>query len=95
LASRAKERRVTLGNWLSHRSAKPRGDGKSKFTAYEFANARNAGEAITMIYDFLANNGIELVGPKQIGAIEQGYIYDVFPTNKGKLWFRTPMEQCD
>lgn len=89
LASRAKGRGVTLGNWLSKRSAKPRGDGKSKLTAYEFANARSAGEAIAMIYDFLSNEGIEVNKPKRIGGIEQGHIYDIFPTTKGDLWFRT------
>lgn len=95
LVSRAKQRGVTLGNWLSKRSARPRGDGKSRSTAHEFTNARSAGEAIAMIYDFLAGNGIQLTGPKRLGAVEQGHIYYVFPTTKGELWFRTPMIKLD
>jgi hypothetical protein len=95
LVARTTQRDVTLGNWLSKRSARPRGDGKSKSTAYEFANARTAGEAIAMIYEFLDSNGIQLTGPKRIGAVEQGYIYDVFSTTKGELWFRTPTMKLD
>lgn len=67
------------------------GDGNSKKTAIEFKNARTPAEAVGMIHRLLEERGLSLVGPKHIGGIEEGYIYDVFPTDKGKVWLKTKM----
>ena len=82
---------TTLGSLFAERGLKTIGDGKSRETAIYFPRARNAMEAVEMIYRYLREQDMEMVGPKQIGAIEGGFIYDVFPTDKGQLWFKTTM----
>ena len=48
-------------------------------------------EAVSMIYRYLEAEGIQIIGPKSIGAIEGGFIFDVFPTARGPIWFKDPM----
>jgi hypothetical protein len=80
-----------ITNVFSRRSASPQGDGLTKETAFFFAKARTSSEAVELTYRFLRESGIELGGDKHIGGVENGFIYDVFPTSKGRLWFKIPM----
>jgi hypothetical protein len=80
-------------NVFSVRPARPEGDGRSKETAFHFRRARTAFEAREMAYRFFAEAGIEIVGTlAAVGAIEEGYIYDTFPTNKGLIWVKSPFK---
>ncbi len=90
LSKRAVKRGATVSNVFANRAAKPQGDGKSKETAFHFPRARTPQEAIGMIYEYLESEGIT-VSIKEIGAIEGGFIYDVFPTCAGRIWFKVPV----
>ena len=79
-----------MQNVFAIKEAKPVGDGKSKTTAYHFPKARTPQEAIQLTYQFLEAEGYELSGFKEIGGIEDGYIYDVHHTDKGKIWVKIP-----
>ena len=89
LSKRAVKRGATVRNVFAKRPAKPEGDGKSKETAFHFPRARTPQEAIGMIYEYLESEGIE-VPRQEIGAVEGGFIYDVFPTRAGRIWFKIP-----
>lgn len=91
LASICGIRGVKIQNLFVKRATMPEGDGKCKETAYFFPKARSSMEAITLIYEFLAELGAEPSGPKSIGAIEDGMIFDVMRTTKGTFWFKVPM----
>ena len=67
------------------------GDGKTKASAIFFTKARTPQEAVEMIYRHLERHGIEITGPKMIGGIEAGFIFDIFQTTQGKVWFKTAM----
>jgi hypothetical protein len=69
------------------------GDGKNKESAITFTKVRTSLEAVDMIYRYLETKGIEITGPQVIGAVEDGFIFDVFHTTQGTLWFRTPMQK--
>ena len=84
-------RGAKIQNVFSEKKATPKGDGTSKETALYFPNVRTPQEAIKLTYDFFETNGYKLTGKKEIGGIENGFIYDVHVTNKGKVWVRIPM----
>ena len=44
-----------------------------------------------MIYRFLQEANIEVVGIKVVAAIEDGFLYEIIPTNGGDIWFKTKM----
>lgn len=90
LIDRCFTRGVTLQNVFSIKEAKPVGDGKSKETAYYFPKARTPQEAIQLTYQYLQSEGYDLSGIKEIGGIEDGYIYDIHHTDKGKIWVKIP-----
>ena len=79
-----------VANAFAERAAAPKGDGQSKETAFFFPKARTSNEAIDMSYKYLRSAGIEVSGEKEIGAVEGGFIYDVYPTSRGRLWFKIP-----
>lgn len=68
------------------------GNGKSKETAYYFPKARTAMEAIKLCYEFLDKEGYEVVG-RQNGGVVDGFVYDIFKTDIGDIWFKVPMVQ--
>ena len=84
-------RGARLNNVFAQRMAKPVGNGKSKETAYFFPKARTAAEAITMTYTFLEAEGHKPTGMKEIGGMEEGFMYDIHHTNKGKVWVKIPL----
>jgi len=67
----------------------PQGDGKSRETAYHFPRARNASEAVEWSYDFLKKQGV-FIREKYLGDITTDFIYDVFVTDNGSVWFKIP-----
>jgi hypothetical protein len=73
------------------KKATPSGDGKSKETALFFPKARTPQEAIKLTYEFFEANEYNLTGNKEIGGVENGFIYDVHSTDKGKVWVKIPM----
>jgi len=75
---------------FSFKTPKPEGDGKSRDTAFYFRNARTNMEAIKLCYEFLEKEGNE-VRKRDIGGIVNGFIYDIYTTNKGTVWFKVPM----
>jgi hypothetical protein len=83
---------ATTASLFSVRTPKAVGDGKSAETAISFPTARTHGEAVSMIYNYLKDNRIEIFGPKRLEGIVDGYIIDVFETSRGELYFRTNTE---
>jgi hypothetical protein len=81
---------ATVNNVFAIKRPIPDGDGKSKETAYCFRKARTAAEAIALSYEFIENEGYN-VKRKEIGGLGDGVIYDVYDTDKGKIWFKVPM----
>lgn len=79
-----------VSNVFSRKAAKPEGDGKTKETAFFFPKARTSGETIDMIYRYLRDSGIEETGTMATDYGKDGYLYDVFETTHGKIWFKTP-----
>ncbi len=90
LIDRCFTRGVKLQNVFAIKEAKPIGDGKSKATAYYFPKARTPQEAIQLTYQYLQSEGYDLSGLKEIDGVEDGYIYDVHHTDKGKIWVKIP-----
>ncbi|MGE0086033.1 MAG: hypothetical protein AB7S75_16615 [Desulfococcaceae bacterium] len=90
LVDRCLIRGVKLQNVFAIKEVKPMGDGQSKETAYFFTKARTPQEAIELTYKFFESENYELLGRKEIGGIEDGYIYDIHHTNKGKIWVKIP-----
>lgn len=81
---------VKVNNVFAIKAAKPDGDGKTKETAYFFHKARTKLEAMKLCYEFLQNESCE-VGDRTIGAIEGKFIFDVYKTHKGDIWFKVPV----
>jgi hypothetical protein len=74
------------------KSAIPEGNGESKETAFFFPKARTPAEAIELTYRYLEESGIKLVGDRQNAGICEGFIYDVYPTSRGRIWFKIPTQ---
>ena len=83
--------KTTLGNLFSERGPSHTGDGASKLTAFEFPKARTHLEAIGLIHRFLQDNGYQRTGLKEIGVVDDDYIYDNFNTNRGRIWFKVKL----
>lgn len=80
-----------ITNVFSTKKPTPTGDGKSKETAYHFKNARTHQEAMNLSYEFLMQNGLLTEGAKrEIGGIDDGFVFDVWKTRIGKIWFKIP-----
>ena len=79
-----------ITNVFAKRNAIPKGDGLSQATAFFFPKARTALEAIQLTSSYLDGSKIEVIGRREVGAIVDGYVYDVYPTSMGRLWFKIP-----
>ena len=84
-------RGVKLSTVFAKKQPKPTGDGKSKETAYFFPKARTAPEAMKLQNEFLKSEGLEVTGLKQSGGFKEDFIYDVYPTTIGNIWFKAPV----
>ncbi|SDO86800.1 hypothetical protein SAMN04487957_1145 [Halomonas shengliensis] len=85
-------RGAKISNVFSIKAPNPDGNGKSKETAYFFRKARTAFEAMSLCYEFLEKEGYEVRG-RQSGGFGHGVIYDIYNTDKGKVWFKVPTIQ--
>jgi hypothetical protein len=83
----------SAGSIFSRKALRFEGTGKSKQDAIFFRNARTSAEAVGMIYRYLEEQGLRVTGVKAHGGIEGGFIFDVFPTNRGSIWFKTKMTE--
>jgi hypothetical protein len=90
MVERCLVKNAKITNAFAKKGAVPQGDGQSKETAFFFKNARTSVEAVELTYRYLQECGVRPTGDKEIGAVEEGFIYDVFPTTEGRLWFKTP-----
>jgi hypothetical protein len=73
------------------KAALPDGDGLSRETAYFFPKARTPLEAIELTNQFLQQSEIEVTGDRTVAGVSGGFVYDVYPTSCGHLWFKIPM----
>jgi len=92
LVDRCLRKEAKISNVFTRRSAIPEGNGESKETAFFFPKARAPAEAIELSYRYLEESGIELVGDRKNAGISEGFIYDVYPTSRGRIWFKIPMQ---
>jgi len=82
-------RGAKVTNVFSIKAPKPEGDGKSRDTAFFFLKARTDMEAIKLGYEFLEKEGYK-VEKRENGGVTDGFIYDVYTTDKGTIWFKVP-----
>ncbi|HXV84922.1 MAG TPA: hypothetical protein VEG60_34180 [Candidatus Binatia bacterium] len=73
------------------KAAFPDGDGLSRETAYFFPKARTPLEAMELTNRFLQEAGIEVIGGRKNAGVSDGFVYDVYPTARGDVWFKVPM----
>lgn len=73
------------------KAALPDGDGLSRETAYVFPKARTTLEAMELTNQFFQESGIEVIGDKKNAGVSDGFVYDVYPTIRGDVWFKIPM----
>lgn len=78
---------ATLGNAFATKAPIPKGDGKTKDSAYWFPKARTKPEAVELCYEFLAQRGDTIVS-RRVRAIEGGSVYHMFTTDNGQFWFK-------
>jgi hypothetical protein len=81
---------VKVTNVFSRKLHEPQGDGKSRRTAFFFPKARTAIEAVNLSYEFLRNGGYS-VQKRENGGLTDRFVYDIYTTNKGMVWFKIPM----
>ncbi|WP_440465731.1 hypothetical protein ACKI1H_17250 [Pseudomonas sp. YH-1] len=84
-----------ITNVFSTKKPVPQGDGRSKETAFFFKNARTSQEAIALSYQYLTETGssIDIRRKTNGGAITENgivYIYDIWKTESGTIWFKIP-----
>ena len=91
LVDRCTSKGAKITNVFSKRGASPQGDGRSKETAFFFPKARTVVEAIDLTKQYLKESGIKLTGKRENAGVSEGFIYDVYPTSHGRLWFKIPM----
>lgn len=91
LVDRCSSKGAKITNVFSRRPAIPEGDGRSKETAFFFPKARTAVEAIDLTRRYLKESGIRLTGNRENAGVSEGFIYDVYSTSRGCLWFKIPM----
>ena len=89
IASRDGERPTTV---FSEKGLGYIGDGKSQKSAIQFTKARSHGEAVGMIYRYVKQEKLQLSGPRQTTAVSDGFLFEVFQTSKGPVWFKTKMD---
>lgn len=76
-----------LTNVFSVRKPEISGDGKTKETALFVANGRGTFEEIEFIHAYFEKKYYQIYG-RVVADISGGFIYDLYDTNKGKLWVR-------
>lgn len=81
-----------ITNIFSEKKPIASGDGKTKETAFYFEKARTSPEALKLQYRYLESIG-HIIKPmdRRNGGIKDGYVYDVWNTKLGIIWFKTPV----
>jgi hypothetical protein len=79
-----------LSKVFSPKTATSARDVSSRETAISFPKARTALEAIEFSQLFIADRGYGPC-PRTTGGINGGFIYDVYSTQDGPLWFKVPI----
>ena len=84
-----KEAKIT--NIFSEKQPITSGDGKTQETAFYFEKARTIHESMKLQYKYLQSTGYT-INPmdRRNGGIKDGYVYDVWNTTSGVIWFKTP-----
>lgn len=91
LVDRCFAKGAKISNVFSKKSAYPEGDGLAKETAYFFPKTRTPLEAIELTNQFLKESAIERTGERRVADLREGFVYEVYPTSRGDLWFKIPM----
>lgn len=83
-----------ITNVFSEKKPVASGDGKTRETAFYFKKARTSQEAMKLQYQYLRDIGYS-INPldRRNGGIENGYVFDLWSTNLGEIWFKTPVYQ--
>lgn len=66
------------------------GNGTSKDNAIFFTSANSFVDHIEMQSAFIKQNNIEATNIRSVGEVSDKYMYDIYETSKGHLWFRVP-----
>lgn len=66
------------------------GKGNSKENAIRFENAMTFDDHIEMQREYIEQNNLEVTGVRSVGSVKDRYIYDVYETQNGSLWFKVP-----
>ena len=91
IANRFTTKRTKLSNVFSVRKPDIKGDGKTKETALFVSNGRGAVEEIEFIYGHFEKYSYQIYG-RTVADISGDFIYDIYDTNKGKLWVKISLE---
>ena len=87
IANRFIAKGAKLSNIFAAKKAVMKGDGKSKETSLFVSNGRDAAEEIELIYRYFEKNKYQILGRK-VDSLSGDFIYDLFDTNKGKVWVK-------
>lgn len=80
-----------ITNIFSEREPVASGDGKTKETALHFKKARTSQEAMRLQYKYLEDIGCSIISSnRKCGGIKDGYVFDLWSTHLGEIWFKTP-----
>jgi hypothetical protein len=90
--SRALHNEFALADVFRELTTRHIGNGTTKDDAILFIDAVVHSEFIELQYRFLEESGAVLTGERQLDGIWDGFVYDVWTTSSGQLWFRTPMK---
>jgi len=88
-------RGAKLTSVFSLKASTPEGDGKSGDTAFFFPKARTSMEAIRMCNGYLEKEGYKegyKVHKRENHGVADGFVYNVYTTDKGTVWFKNPMK---
>lgn len=66
------------------------GNGNSKDNAIYFTNAMSFSDHIEMQKEYMKQNNFEVNGIKSSGSVRDQYMYDVYETKNGSVWFKVP-----
>jgi len=80
-----------LSNVFSVRRPEIKGDGKTKETALFVSNGRGAVEEIEFIYGYFEKHSYQIYG-RVVADMSEDFIYDLYDTNKGKVWVKVTLE---
>lgn len=66
------------------------GNGNSKENAIYFTNAMTFSDYIEMQQEYMKQNNLKVNGVKSSGSVKDEYIYDIYETENGSVWFKVP-----